>query len=222
VNIQKAIDKLDRIQADNHDVMGENVVFHKELREVLCSLQEPEDDKYALQCDLEEVDSYHQELNSKIEDRLARHDERMDALFNHLSEIEADMDAVFSDDGLDYIPRPSDRKKEPSSVSECKCRPSTSQACEKCYVEPKPTTTPEYVTIRLDEYNTLKKAYFLMPGTPKPSVEKCDTITISRKVAEEWVKEQDNITSFSYKKDIELCAELKLALSNINGKGEGR
>jgi len=75
---------------------------------------------------------------------------------------------------------------------------------------------------------------------PKPSVEKCehefkpvikslcekcgyevlsyigdapDTITISRKVAEEWFKESCNPPLCIYKKDKAMCNELKLALS---------
>jgi hypothetical protein len=43
--------------------------------------------------------------------------------------------------------------------------------------------------------------------TPKPSVEKCDTITISRKVAEDWLYRHNK------ERALKLVAEIERALS---------
>jgi hypothetical protein len=52
---------------------------------------------------------------------------------------------------------------------------------------------------------------------PKPSVERCETITISRKVAEEWLDwiKQFEGTDFNrnYPKDILMIEAIRLALS---------
>jgi len=110
---------------------------------------------------------------------------------------------------------------EPSSVSECKHdgmkASSTITSCLKCgdvikdEYEPKPTTTPEKACEHWGATEDTK-----CDACSKPSVEKCETITISRTDAVAWMKggTGDSVADHRFHRI------LRLALSNINGKGE--
>ena len=107
---------------------------------------------------------------SEFKYRLARLEEQMKRVMYHFTE-----------------PPP-----EPSSVSECKhkCEKHGQTNCIACY-EPKPTTTPEEKSYYACCDTAYRKGENCPIHNPKPSVEKCDTITISRKVAEEFVRMTD-------------------------------
>jgi hypothetical protein len=172
MNIKAAIDKLDSMLKVKESV--EYVSFY-ELKQILLSLQEPKDDKL----------HPHTYLANKlliVEDRLARIESM---LCNHGSDV-----------GCAIC------KPEPSSVSECKdCKPDPYE-CDICKSEPKPTTTLECehdfrpytykakLCIKCGEEGVTigKPSVENIPSKSIniPEIDKCDTITISRKVAEEW------------------------------------
>jgi hypothetical protein len=99
---------------------------------------------------------------------------------------------------------------EPSSVSECRiAEKEAKELADRNFArinEPKPTTTPESKEWLIRKIGSIIFKYcdpkgidardcqeiidIVRDNTPKPSVEKCDTITISRKVAEEWLSTQ--------------------------------
>ena len=111
-----------------------------------------------------------------------------------------------------------------------------------CDLEPKPATTPECANYHLAdgikqgiqhkfvgggagypgycEECGMKQYGFDDPSAfvnmiPKPSVEKCDTITISRKVAEEWVDYIKRTSANKY--ELPLFDDIRRALSKEGG-----
>ena len=93
-------------------------------------------------------------------------------------------------------------------------------------LKPKPTPTPEvnevlcntcFYICKKDKTNCM---YYKHASIQKPSVEKCETITISRKVAVGYVRQFENKSREDKDYEQIIYNELKLALSNINGKGE--
>jgi hypothetical protein len=248
MNIQKAIDKLDEIRSRllkaefgfEPNIVGRLSVLD-DTREILLSLQEPEDDKFALQCDLEEVDSYHQELNSKIEDRLARLESGTETVTQELMRRTIRIEEQAH--GHVWDKASANYKSEPSSVSEDEL---DKRRCGTHFdmlidLDKRAVLLQKQIDILKDhshkhgeeegEYRNLNSKNISFPYnpdyepspclcdygekcsvcSPKPSFDKCDTITISRKVAEEWIKNPNTYASNG--NSGELVKELKLALS---------
>jgi len=107
--------------------------------------------------------------------------------------------------------------KEPSSVSECKqtyyCEYCEKYNCGCNLMEPKPTPTPENSSecpICLDGKASSKEN---CKCSKKPSVEKCDTITISLEHAQRWLSDSSNPAKIAWMlKEVQEGIE-KLALS---------
>jgi hypothetical protein len=156
MNIQKAIDKLDELSETQYRY---HEVDFEMLREILLSLQEPEDDinYHAI------VTATNRRVDA-IEDRLARLEEDIIKLIKAINET----NSVIGYNSTHITPY----KPEPSSVSECKHEFNAESnvikgqaMCGKCGMhKPKPTTTPE----------KYKPMHTYPNGWVKPSVEKCE------------------------------------------------